>query len=35
LSGARYDRDGGDLESRGLYLNVPPWHCHVFDVTGA
>jgi glycosidase len=33
LSGARYDRDGSDLESRGLYLDVPPWHCHVFDVT--
>ena len=20
-------------QSRGLYLDVPPWHCHVFDVT--
>ena len=29
----RYDRDGDDLTSRGLYLDLPPWGCHVFDVT--
>jgi hypothetical protein len=34
LSAAQYDRDGNDLQSRGLYLDVPPWHCHVFVVTG-
>ncbi len=32
LGGAQYDRDGSDLESRGLYLDVPPWQCHVFEV---
>jgi len=35
LSSARYDRDGSDLESRGLYLDVPPWHRHVFELAGA
>ena len=29
---ASYDRDGGDLASRGLYLDLPPWSHHVFDV---
>jgi hypothetical protein len=29
---ARYDRDGNELLSRGLYLDVPPWHAHVFEV---
>jgi hypothetical protein len=27
-----YDRDGGDLQSRGLYLDVPPWHTSVFTL---
>lgn len=31
LSNAVYDRDGQDLECRGLYLDIPPWHCHVFE----
>jgi glycosidase len=30
---ATYDRDGGDLASRGLYLDLPPWGYHVFEVT--
>ena len=30
---ARYDRDGSELVSRGLYLDLPPWGYHVFDVT--
>ena len=30
---ARYDRDGSDLVSRGLYLDLPPWGYHVFEVT--
>ncbi|HSE03891.1 MAG TPA: alpha-amylase family glycosyl hydrolase [Methylomirabilota bacterium] len=30
---ARYDRDGDDLVSRGLYLDLPPWGYHVFEVT--
>jgi glycosidase len=33
LGDARYDRAGNDLQSPGLYLNVPPWHCHVFAMT--
>jgi hypothetical protein len=28
-----YDRDGGDLSRRGLYLDMPPWRAHVFHVT--
>jgi hypothetical protein len=32
LGDAQYDRDGGDLESHGLYLDVPPWQCHAFSV---
>ena len=31
LSDACYKRDGNDLEARGLYLDVPAWHCHVFE----
>ena len=33
LGPARYDRDGSDLVSRGLYLDMPPWGYHVFEVT--
>jgi glycosidase len=29
---ASYDRDGNDLLSRGLYLDMPPWGYHVFEV---
>jgi glycosidase len=32
LGDARYDRDGHELQSSGLYLDVPPWHCHVFQM---
>ena len=28
-----YDRDGGDLQSRGLYLDVPPWQTSVFALS--
>jgi len=35
LGDARYDCDGNDLQSRGLYLDVPPWQCHVFEMRGA
>jgi hypothetical protein len=28
---ARYERDGNDLQSRGLYLDVPAWKYHVFE----
>ena len=30
---ASYDRDGSELVSRGLYLDLPPWGFHVFEVT--
>ncbi|HSA54588.1 MAG TPA: alpha-amylase family glycosyl hydrolase [Gemmatimonadaceae bacterium] len=32
-SGVRYDREGGDLLRRGLYLDMPAWGHHVFEVT--
>ena len=35
LSAAVYERDGDDLANRGLYLDVPEWHAHVFAVTPA
>lgn len=28
-----YDRSGDDLASRGLYLDVPPWTPHAFEVS--
>jgi hypothetical protein len=28
-----YDRDGGDLQTRGLYLDEPPWKASVFSLT--
>ena len=33
LGDARYQRDGHELRSRGLYLHVAPWQHHVFDVS--
>jgi hypothetical protein len=33
MSPARYDRDGSDLVTRGLYLDLAPWGYHVFEVT--
>jgi len=32
LSAAVYDRDGTDLAARGLYLDLPPWGYHVFEI---
>jgi hypothetical protein len=32
LGDAVYERDGNDLQSRGLYLDLPPWCCHVFEM---
>jgi hypothetical protein len=29
---AVYDRDGSDLAARGLYLDLPPWGFHVFEL---
>jgi hypothetical protein len=33
MGAAAFDRDGLDLDSRGLYLDMPPWGYHVFEVT--
>ena len=33
MSSAVYDRDGGDLQSRGLYLDAVPWEASVFSLT--
>jgi len=33
MSAASYDRDGIELGSRGLFLDLPPWGYHVFDVS--
>jgi glycosidase len=35
LGDAAYERDGDDLQARGLYLDLDPWQCHVFDVKPA
>jgi hypothetical protein len=32
LSSAVYDRPGEDLRARGLFLDMPPWGYHVFDL---
>jgi hypothetical protein len=32
LSPASYARDGDDLLQRGLYLDLPAWGYHVFEV---
>lgn len=33
LGDAEYERDGNELQSRGLFLDVPPWKAHIFDVS--
>ena len=32
LGPAKYERKGADLAARGLYLNMPAWGYHVFEV---
>jgi len=32
MNGARYERDRSDLASRGLYVDLPAWGYHVFEV---
>ena len=32
LGPAEYERNGDDLSGRGLYLDLPPWGAHAFDV---
>ena len=33
LGDATYDREGNDLQARGLYLDESPWQAHVFSLT--
>jgi glycosidase len=33
LGTARYERDGNDLADHGLYLDLPAWGYHVFEMT--
>jgi glycosidase len=33
MSAVSYDRDGSDVVSRGLYLDMRPWSYHVFEAT--
>ena len=33
LGEAQYERDGSELQAKGLYLDVTPWHYHVFELT--
>jgi glycosidase len=35
MSPAFYERDGNDLISRGLYLDLPEWGFHVFEVSAS
>jgi hypothetical protein len=32
FSDVTYDRDGSDLQGRGLYLDEPPWRCCAFTL---
>ena len=33
MGSATYDRDGNDLQSRGLFLDMSPWQTAVFSLT--
>ena len=33
IGDATYEREGNDLQARGLYLDEPPWRAHVFSLT--
>ena len=33
MNPAAFDRERSDLDARGLYLDLPAWGYHVFDVT--
>jgi glycosidase len=35
MGSASFDRDGSEVASRGLYLDLPPWGYHVFELTAA
>lgn len=31
LSDATYERESGEIQSAGLYVDLEPWHCHLFQ----
>jgi hypothetical protein len=33
IGDAAYDRDGNELQARGLYLDETPWRAHVFSLS--
>ncbi len=35
LGDARYERAGSELQSRGLFLDLPAWHYHAFELKAA
>jgi hypothetical protein len=35
LGDVNYERDGSDLQARGLYLDLAPWQRHIFEVKAA
>jgi len=35
LSGEVYDRSGDEMRNEGLYVDLEPWKCHVFQVRGS
>jgi hypothetical protein len=35
MGSASYDRNGNELSSRGLYLDLPAWGYHMFELTSA
>ena len=35
LNELAFDRDGHDLDARGLYLDMPAWDYHVFEMSTA
>ena len=32
LTDDRYERDGNELQTRGIYVDLPPWRYHVFEL---
>jgi hypothetical protein len=30
----RYDRNLGEIRSKGLYLDLPMWRYHIFEIIG-
>jgi hypothetical protein len=35
MEGAGFERDGDAIALRGLYLDLPPWSYHVFELTAS